>query len=55
MIRCTTIGIEPSHQCYEICILAYRGGALNAWEKEQKRKKDENLLRNDNRSRRSGQ
>ena len=55
MIRCTTIGVVPSRQCYEICLQARRCEALEAWEKEQKRKKDENLLRNDNRSRRSGQ
>lgn len=35
MIRCTTIGVEPSDMCYEICVLAYRCGALRAWEREK--------------------
>lgn len=36
MIVCTTLGIEPSKICYEICVLAYKCGALEAWEKEKK-------------------
>ena len=39
MIRCITIGIEPSDMCYEICVLAYWCEALRAWEQE-KRKDD---------------
>ena len=41
MILCTTIGIEPSLQCYELCILAYRCGALKAWEREMLERKEE--------------
>lgn len=37
MIRCTTVGIEPSLLCYEMCVLAYRCGALKAWEREKVR------------------
>ena len=33
MIKCTTIGVEPSPICYEICVLAYKCSALKAWEK----------------------
>lgn len=36
MIKCTTIGIEPSKMCYEICVLAYKCGALKEWERIQK-------------------
>ncbi len=32
MIICTTIGIEPNKMCYEICVLAYKCGALKQWE-----------------------
>ena len=32
MIKCTTVGVEPSDMCYEICVLAYKCGALKAWE-----------------------
>lgn len=35
MILCTTVGIEPSLLCYEMCVLAYRCGALRAWEREE--------------------
>lgn len=35
MIKCTTVGVEPSEMCYEICVLAYKCGALKAWEKER--------------------
>lgn len=35
MIRCTTIGREPSKLCYEICVIATKCGALKAYEKEQ--------------------
>ena len=38
MILCTTVGIEPNLQCYEMCVLAYRCGALKAWEREKVRK-----------------
>lgn len=34
MILCATVGIEPSLLCYEMCVLAYRCGALKAWERE---------------------
>lgn len=34
-IKCTTIGIEPSKICYEICVLSHKCGALKAWEKER--------------------
>lgn len=37
MILCTTVGIEPSLLCYEMCVLAYRCGALKAWEREKVR------------------
>lgn len=37
MIKCTTVGVEPSKDCYDICVLAYMCGALRAWEKEQKK------------------
>ena len=36
MIRCTTIGREPSKLCYEICVIATKCGALKAWEREHK-------------------
>lgn len=36
MIRCTTVGVEPSHMCYKICIMAKKCGALKAWEREYK-------------------
>ena len=35
MIKCTTVGVEPSEMCYEICVWAYKCGALKAWEKEK--------------------
>lgn len=41
-IKCTTVGVEPSKMCYEICILAYKCGALKAWEKESKAQGGEN-------------
>ena len=44
MIRCTNVGVEPSEMCYEICVLAYRCGALKAWEKERERKAENNEL-----------
>lgn len=31
MIKCTTVGIEPSELCEEICVLAHKCGALKAW------------------------
>lgn len=37
MIKCTTVGVEPSKDCYDICVLAYMCDALRAWEKEQKK------------------
>ena len=37
MIKCTTVGVEPSDMCYEICVMARRCGALKAWEKEYKK------------------
>lgn len=37
MIKCTTIGVEPSKMCYEICVLAYKCGALKTWEREKQR------------------
>lgn len=37
MIKCTTVGVEPSDMCYEICVMAKRCGALKAWEKEYKK------------------
>lgn len=45
MIRCTTIGVEPSDMCYEICVLAYRCGALRAWEREKGREDGEETMR----------
>ena len=36
MIKCTTVGVEPSDMCYEICVMARRCGALKAWEREHK-------------------
>lgn len=36
MIKCTTVGVEPSDMCYEICVMARRCGALKAWERERK-------------------
>jgi len=41
MILCTTVGIEPSLRCYEMCVLAYRCGALRAWEREKVREREE--------------
>lgn len=35
MIRCTTVGVEPSLECYEICLLSSRCEALKEWEREQ--------------------
>lgn len=43
MIKCTTIGIQPSPMCYEICVLAYKCEALKAW--ERKKYKYESLYR----------
>ena len=34
-IKCTTVGVEPSKMCYELCVLAHICGALKAWEKEK--------------------
>ena len=34
MIKCTTLDVAPSPICYEICVLAYKCGALKAWERE---------------------
>lgn len=39
MIRCTTVGVEPSKMCYEICVCSNKCDALKAWEKEQQTKK----------------
>lgn len=39
MIRCTTVGVEPSELCEEICVLAHKCGALKAWRREQAEKK----------------
>lgn len=41
MIKCTTLGVEPSDSCRELCVLAYRCGALKAWEKEKDKEKKE--------------
>lgn len=41
-IKCTTIGVEPSKICYEICVLAHKCGALKAWEKEEQKRKGGN-------------
>ena len=41
MIRCTTIGVEPSKMCYEICVLAYKRGALKQWERTSEGGDDE--------------
>lgn len=41
MIKCTTVGIEPSDSCYEICVMARRCGALKAWEREHKTEQTE--------------
>lgn len=41
MIRCTTVGVEPSDMCYEICVMARRCGALKAWRREQAEKRRE--------------
>lgn len=41
MILCTTVGIEPSLRCYEICVLAYRCEALKVWEREKAREDGE--------------
>ena len=38
-IKCTTIGVEPSKMCYEICVLAHKCGALEMWEKEEQKQK----------------
>lgn len=35
MIRCTTVGVEPSKMCYENCVCAPKCEALKAWEKER--------------------
>lgn len=33
-IRCSTLMIEPSENCYDICVLSNRCGALKEWERE---------------------
>lgn len=38
-IKCTTVGVEPSKMCYEICVLAHKCGALKMWEKEEQKRK----------------
>ena len=38
-IKCTTVGVEPSKMCYEICVLAHKCGALKAWEREKQKRK----------------
>lgn len=40
-IKCTTIGIEPSKTCYEICVLAYKCGALKTWKREEQKRSGE--------------
>ena len=44
MIKCTTVGVEPSDMCYEICVMARRCGALKAWEREQNSKRKEQTM-----------
>ena len=44
-IKCTTIGIEPSKTCYEICVLAYKCGALKAWEGEKQKRDGGELVK----------
>lgn len=33
-IVCTNVGREPSKSCYKECVIAYKCGALQQWEKE---------------------
>lgn len=35
MIRCINVGIEPSYDCYDVCVSARRCEALKAWEREK--------------------
>ena len=44
MIKCTTIGIEPSPMCYEICVLAHKCGALKTWENKISTKQKVNIM-----------
>ena len=39
-IKCTTVGVEPSKMCYEICVLAYKCGALKEWERTRQEGKE---------------
>lgn len=38
MIRCTNVGIEPSEECEDICVISNKCGALKQWRKEEKMK-----------------
>lgn len=44
MIRCTNAGIEPSYDCYDVCVLATRCKALKAWEREKEKGEKKNKV-----------
>lgn len=45
MIRCINVGIEPSYDCYDMCVSARRCEALKAWKREKaKREKSNNVV-----------
>jgi hypothetical protein len=33
MVVCSQNGIEPSEECYKICVISHRCGALKYWKK----------------------
>ena len=44
MIGCTNVGIEPSYDCYDMCVSARRCEALKAWEREKAKKEKKNRV-----------
>lgn len=38
MIRCTNVGVEPSEECEDICVISNKCGSLMQWRKEEKMK-----------------
>lgn len=43
-IRCSTLMIEPSENCYDICVLSNRCGALKEWERGKERRDMSGLI-----------
>lgn len=42
MIRCINVGIEPSYDCYDMCVSARRCEALKAWKREKAKREGKN-------------